>query len=287
MNVNVGALIRRERQRQGLSLRELARRVGVSASMLSQVETDRTRPSVSTIYAIATELGISIDALLSDRDADMDAGILAEGGVVGAAGLGGAGLGGAGLGGSGLGSSGSAGSGLGGSGLAGSGLGGAGSRRGPSLGELDCQLVRPEDRRKLELESGVTWELLSDLLPHLVDFMYVTYEPGGRSSSSGKLMRHTGTEFAYLLRGKLKIQVGFDEYVLQAGDALAFDSSEPHLLVNEGAEPAEGIWFVLGRRLTPESHAARVALPAERPVRVLHRGDGHLPSRDADPPDPS
>ena len=66
MNVNVGALIRRERQRQGLSLRELARRVGVSASMLSQVETDRTRPSVSTIYAIATELGLSIDALLSD-----------------------------------------------------------------------------------------------------------------------------------------------------------------------------------------------------------------------------
>ena len=46
MNVNVGSLIRRERQRQGLSLRELARRVGVSASMLSQVETDRTRPSV-------------------------------------------------------------------------------------------------------------------------------------------------------------------------------------------------------------------------------------------------
>ena len=147
-----------------------------------------------------------------------------------------------------------------------------------SLGELGCQLVRPEDRRKLELESGVTWELLSDLLPHLVDFMYVSYEPGGRSSSSGKLMRHTGTEFAYLLRGKLKIQVGFDEYVLQAGDALAFDSSEPHLLVNEGAEPAEGIWFVLGRRLTPESHAARVAMPAERPLRVLHRGT---------PPDPA
>jgi len=253
MNVNVGALIRRERQRQGLSLRELARRVGVSASMLSQVETDRTRPSVSTIYAIATELGISIDALLSDRDAaglDADAGAVTEGGGVASAV---------------------------------SADTGTTGRRGPSLGELGCQLVSPENRRKLELESGVTWELLSDLLPHLVDFMYVTYEPGGRSSSSGKLMRHTGTEFAYLLRGKLKIQVGFDEYVLQAGDALAFDSSEPHLLVNEGAEPAEGIWFVLGRRLTPESHAARVAMPAERPVRVLHRGDGHLPGRDADP----
>jgi transcriptional regulator with XRE-family HTH domain len=239
MNVNVGGLIRRERQRQGLSLRELARRVGVSASMLSQVETDRTRPSVSTIYAIATELGISIDALLSDGEA-ANSGAADPEAVTEPAGV-----------------------------------AVAASRRGPSRGELGCQLVQPEDRRKLELESGVTWELLSDLLPHLVDFMYVSYEPGGRSSSSGKLMRHTGTEFAYLLRGKLKIQVGFDEYVLQAGDALAFDSSEPHLLVNEGAEPAEGIWFVLGRRLTPESHAARVAMPAERPLRVLHRGSPH------------
>ena len=143
-------------------------------------------------------------------------------------------------------------------------------------GELACQLVRPEDRRKLELESGVTWELLSDLLPHLVDFMFVTYEPGGRSSSSGKLMRHTGTEFAFLLRGELKIQVGFDEYVLQAGDALSFDSSEPHLLVNEGSEPAEGIWFVLGRRLTPESHACPVAMPASAASGSCTAGRPHL-----------
>jgi len=231
VNVNVGSLIRREREKQGLSLRELARRVGVSASMLSQVETDRTRPSVSTIYAIATELGLSIDALLSAGD-NAAAGLPAAGPVVHRRGL---------------------------------------ADSVPARDELGCQLVRPQDRRKLELESGVTWQLLSDLLPHLVDFMYVSYEPGGRSSASGKLMRHTGTEFAYLLRGRLKIQVGFDEYELQAGDALAFDSSEPHLLVNEGTEPAEGIWFVLGRRLTPESHAARVAMPGDRAIHVIHR----------------
>jgi transcriptional regulator with XRE-family HTH domain len=237
LNVNVGSLIRRERQHQGLSLRELARRVGVSASMLSQVETGRTRPSVSTIYAIATELGLSIDALLSDKEAAVATATAAA---------------------------------AGGGAADGSGAAGPRVRRGPvgtaAAADLASQLVRPEQRRKLELESGVTWELLSDLLPHLVDFMFVTYEPGGRSSSSGKLMRHTGTEFAFLVRGKLKIQVGFDEYVLQAGDALAFDSSEPHLLVNEGTEPAEGIWFVLGRRMTPETHAARVTMTGEGTV---------------------
>jgi quercetin dioxygenase-like cupin family protein/DNA-binding XRE family transcriptional regulator len=207
VNVNVGSLVRQERLKQGVSLRELARRVGVSASMLSQLETGRTRPSVSTIYGIATELGLSIDALLSEEQAGVANGsAAAETRVRG-------------------------------------GLSGISAITG-----LASQVVRPEQRRKLELESGVTWELLSDLLPHLVDFMYVSYEPGGRSSSSGKLTRHSGTEFAFLLRGTLKIQVGFDEFVLKPGDAMAFDSSEPHLLVNEGSEPAEGIWFVLGRR---------------------------------------
>lgn len=221
MNVNVGGLIRRERLRQQLSLRELARRVGVSASMLSQVETGRARPSVSTIYAIAAELGLSIDALLSgDEEAVADPRPLAAGRV---------------------------------------------SEEAAALPEMlpSSQLVRPDQRRKLELDSGVTWELLSDLLPHLVDFMLVTYEPGGRSSSSGKLTRHSGTEFAFLLKGTLKVQVGFTEHVLRAGDSMSFDSSEPHLLVNEGTEPAVGIWFVLGRR-----QAAEVRLP--RSV----RGDG-------------
>jgi quercetin dioxygenase-like cupin family protein len=180
--------------------------------MLSQVETGRTRPSVSTIYAIAAELGLSIDALLSEEAAVADPVAL------------------------------------------------AGSRVREDAGGIPeevvtSQLVRPEQRRKLELESGVTWELLSDMLPHLVDFMLVTYEPGGRSSSSGKLTRHSGTEFAYLLRGTLKIQVGFDEYELRAGDSMAFDSSEPHLLLNEGTEPAVGLWFVLGRRQPPEARS--------------------------------
>ena len=116
----------------------------------------------------------------------------------------------------------------------------------------------------------MTWELLSDLLPHLVDFMLVTYEPGGRSSSSGKLTRHSGTEFAFLLSGTLKVQVGFTEYVLRPGDSMAFDSSEPHLLVNEGTEPAVGLWFVLGRRQAargargPARSAATAAHPAPR-----------------------
>jgi transcriptional regulator with XRE-family HTH domain len=51
-----------------LTLRELARRVGVSPSLISQIETGRSQPSVGTLYAIATELEVSVDDLLFDGD---------------------------------------------------------------------------------------------------------------------------------------------------------------------------------------------------------------------------
>jgi transcriptional regulator with XRE-family HTH domain len=60
----IGDRLRAERQARNLSLRDLADRLGVSASLISQIETGRARPSVSTLYAIAAELAVSIDELL-------------------------------------------------------------------------------------------------------------------------------------------------------------------------------------------------------------------------------
>jgi transcriptional regulator with XRE-family HTH domain len=47
----------------GISQRELARRVGLSPSMISQIESGLSKPSVSTLYGIVTELGVSLDDL--------------------------------------------------------------------------------------------------------------------------------------------------------------------------------------------------------------------------------
>ena len=62
----VGGRLREERERQGISLRELARRVGVSPSLVSQIELDRVNPSVSTLYALVTELGMTMSEVFSD-----------------------------------------------------------------------------------------------------------------------------------------------------------------------------------------------------------------------------
>jgi transcriptional regulator with XRE-family HTH domain len=60
----IGDRLRGARQERGLSLRTFALRLGVSASLISQIENGRARPSVNTLYAMAGELGVSIDDLL-------------------------------------------------------------------------------------------------------------------------------------------------------------------------------------------------------------------------------
>jgi transcriptional regulator with XRE-family HTH domain/mannose-6-phosphate isomerase-like protein (cupin superfamily) len=68
----IGGRLRAVRAAQGLSLRALADRLGVSPSLISQVETGRAKPSVSTLYAITSELGISLDSLLFNDDGRPD-----------------------------------------------------------------------------------------------------------------------------------------------------------------------------------------------------------------------
>jgi transcriptional regulator with XRE-family HTH domain len=64
MQFDIGSELRRVREARKLSLRAVASSVGVSASLLSQVETGKTQPSVSTLYALVNHLGISLDGLM-------------------------------------------------------------------------------------------------------------------------------------------------------------------------------------------------------------------------------
>jgi transcriptional regulator with XRE-family HTH domain len=61
---NLGAAIRAAREARGLSLRALARRVNVSPSVVSQMERGKANPSVGTLYALVSELGVSLNELL-------------------------------------------------------------------------------------------------------------------------------------------------------------------------------------------------------------------------------
>jgi transcriptional regulator with XRE-family HTH domain len=64
----LGERLRQERAERGLSLRELARRLDVSPSLVSQIETGKIQPSVRTLYAMVSELGVSLDELFAPAE---------------------------------------------------------------------------------------------------------------------------------------------------------------------------------------------------------------------------
>lgn len=188
----IGDRLREERTKAGLSQRELARRLGLSASMISQVESGLSKPSVGTLYAIVTELNVSLDHVIRGDDYD-------------------------------------------------------GSDRSASADEVVVSpLVHPDNRDVIELASGVRWEELTATSDEGVDFLLATYEVGGASTPDESLMRHHGREYGYVMTGTMGIQIGFDEYVLEPGDSIGFDSTRPHRLFNKGDTPVEAIWFVVG-----------------------------------------
>ena len=61
----IGPRLRQAREEKNMSVRGLARYVGVSPSLVSQIERGRVMPSVGTLYSLANELGLVVDDLFT------------------------------------------------------------------------------------------------------------------------------------------------------------------------------------------------------------------------------
>jgi transcriptional regulator with XRE-family HTH domain len=60
----IAAALRRERDRAGLTLTEVARRAGIAKSTLSQLESGVGNPSVETLWALGVALGVPFSQLV-------------------------------------------------------------------------------------------------------------------------------------------------------------------------------------------------------------------------------
>lgn len=217
----IGERIRSARLAKGISLRALAREAHVSASLVSQIETGRLRPSVSTLYAITGALGVPLSDLLESPSDRIEYDDIPGQYPVATAGL------------------------------------VAMLEQNPvterTAATLDAAApvtaaekatTTPGTREAITLGSGVVWEVLGQLDGQRVDFLRIIYEPGS-ASSVGELMSHAGTEYGYLLSGELVMQLADSERTLVPGDAVSFRSSTPHRFRNEGTIPAVGLWLVI------------------------------------------
>ena len=213
----IGAKLRAIRQKRRMSLRELARSAEMSASMLSQIETGKTYPSVRTIYSIAAALDVPVDYFFPDQPEEdalpPEAAPLESGELT------------------------------------------ASEMREAQVGRAALEFVRgkgspmpvvhADDRPTIELNGGVTWSRLTALAEADAEFLEITYVPG--ASSGANMSHHEGREFGLILEGELVVELGFEAYTLRCGDSIVFDSMTPHRLTNKSADPMHALWVVLSR----------------------------------------
>jgi DNA-binding XRE family transcriptional regulator/quercetin dioxygenase-like cupin family protein len=192
---------------------ELAREVGVTPSLISQIERGMSRPSVSTLFAIAQALDVPVDAFFREPPpvaaAAQPHGPPEPGGAGGARGA------------------------------------GDGPPAGPGqVAAADGRyVVRRGGRAVIDIEGGVRWERLTrSTLDHL-DFFELVYEPGAESHP--RQYTHPGTEMVLVMSGCLEITIGFERYLLEPGDSIDFPSSMPHRYVNPSAQTARAVTVIL------------------------------------------
>lgn len=228
----MGTQIRKARTAQGITLRELARRINVSPSFVSQLERNKVNASVGTLYNLVNALGMSLDELMTtaadapaDALGDAPADREAPAAPVTPPGT-------------------------------------ADRTPATALDQFPTLSWDPESERWPRVDHpvqhagsrarirfpGVVWERLTQDADPFVDFLHVEYAPGSASCPEDEMMRHGGHEYGYVLTGRLNVQVGFDTHALEPGDAITFDSMTPHRLSNPFEESCQAIWFVVARR---------------------------------------
>lgn len=162
----LGLAIRRERQRQQLTIADIGERTGLSRGMLSKIENGQASMSLDSLSRVASALGISMAALFRNLESK-------EGGA-------------------------------------------QHIRAGAGM-----EVVRRGTRR------GHTYHLLAydrgptkRFEPFLISM--------DDQSEMFPVFEHPGTEFIYMLQGKLEYRHGKQTYLLEPGDSLTFDGTVPH-----------------------------------------------------------
>jgi transcriptional regulator with XRE-family HTH domain len=214
----IGEKLRVVRQQRQMSLRDLAEKAEVSASMLSQIETGKAYPSVRSIYNIAAALAVPVDYFFPEPAGD-GAGQSAETESAAT--------------------------------LTASDLREARVNRPDEPAALEFNMphagaapvVHAASRPTIELKGGVTWARLTSLAEAGAEFLEITYAPG--ATSGANMSHHAGREFGLVLAGELVVELGFDAHTLSTGDSIIFDSSTPHRLSNPSAAPTRALWVVL------------------------------------------
>jgi transcriptional regulator with XRE-family HTH domain len=201
----IGRRLSAYRAARGMRVAELARAVGVTPSLISQIEHGQSRPSVSTLFALAQALDVAVDAFFREAP-DVPAEPTPAGAGRGAA------------------------------------APAETAPTGPAQDAPSRGVVHPDGRAVIDIEGGVRWERLTRATLDHLDFIELVYPPGAQSHP--RQYTHPGTEMVLVMSGCLEISVGFERYRLRPGDSIDFPSSLPHRYANPWDETARAVTVI-------------------------------------------
>lgn len=177
----VGAKIRAFRSRQGLTLKEVAERTGVSVSMLSMLERGVASASVGTLVSVASALGVHMYDLFDH----------------------------------------------------------------PAEGQMS-PVTRRSEQSAVSTSEGTTRRVIHHDAHLGLEMAVNQYEPGG--ASGPRATHHPGRECGVVMQGCLTVELEGERYELESGDSIAYASTRPHRIVNEGTQLAVAVWMNIDPR---------------------------------------
>jgi transcriptional regulator with XRE-family HTH domain/quercetin dioxygenase-like cupin family protein len=219
----IGRRVANRRAQLGKKASDLAREAHVSASLISQIERGQSKPSVSTLFAIAEALDLPVDAFFKDGGegypTDPEKRVPLTGKTESRS---------------------------------------AADTCRPN-GPRHRYLVRSGERATIDIEDGVRWERLTPQTLADAEILELVYSAGAESHPT--LYSHPGSEIVLVLSGSLNIVLGFDRFELMPGDSMHFPSSLPHKYVNPTGHPTRAVTVILhdAKCHTPSANGERLS----------------------------
>jgi len=111
-------------------------------------------------------------------------------------------------------------------------------------GRAAVAIVRSDERKLLHVpRSGVVYQLLTPDMRRSFEFVMIEQQP---DEGGDRLIAHeSGEESILVLQGTLTLFIGDESYVIDRGDCMTFDATQPHRYRNAGLEPVTWIYVAV------------------------------------------
>jgi len=183
----LGRKLRQLRLRKKIALIDLGKHTGLSASMLSQLETGKMIPTLPTLARIAMVFDVSLDYFFDNRRPRKQFNVISA-----------------------------------------------------------AERIRFPERQDLPVPAYF-FECLAFSAPGKGLQAYLAQFPPLDPKERHEHF-HEGSEFLYILQGSLSVNFQEEDHVLQTGDSVYFDSSEPHSYRGVGPKPCSAVVITIPPR---------------------------------------